>query len=769
MKRILQRVSVLSILTLLAILPLFSQQIDQITAITYNHKAVDFDDYRGSMVSYGDRVFISSVGRIQECQLSPSGELTQIASFEGAFFWDEPLLDTENSILYCFSETYAYNGATLSETISLMKFDLSTTPMTHIATMPILDDSYVLGPYMWGDFIAFIPMEIDDFVKILRMHKDTLLPAEPIVTNISSEEFSLFYIVCMKDNFLYICPENGGAVYLYDINADLLIGESSYQIDFPHPVFTARIADDKLFLTCENYIAVYDIADKANITLLYSVDNELGNRLVYLDAVLYDDHYLIATYLKNPIEPNGNGIHVYDVTDEENPVLAFTEDGIDTDGLNPCLAGDKLLTCMVTHIAIYDISAGFQKSIYGNYLADYHIKDEYVIENSRFSHEIKIYSLIEDTPNVITITLSDAEYNNYKIRDFQIVGNLLYTASFQKQVNFGDYHFNLDIYDITNGAAQRINRLPLPYAFTNYPYPYNIRVIGEYIILSSNDGRHMVYKFIHGELYLGDFFTGEIEYPSGYTSQQYLLAYSTSRQLEFWDVNNPLNVLSATQMPYYSSWLYLTQVDANTIFIYDNYLAYNANFYTVDDQYSISLTHTAEQALITNIYNGIATMFDPSNISNIIFATIENGVPRVIGQENFGLDAVNIYTFPQQHKMVVQSYAGIHVYDIEYTVSESDVVSKPLGAVLHSNYPNPFNPSTTISFEVPSPANVSISVYNVRGQKVRSLASGMYGAGVHSVVWNGCADDGRSVGSGVYFYRMVSGSFSEVKKMLLVK
>jgi len=102
-------------------------------------------------------------------------------------------------------------------------------------------------------------------------------------------------------------------------------------------------------------------------------------------------------------------------------------------------------------------------------------------------------------------------------------------------------------------------------------------------------------------------------------------------------------------------------------------------------------------------------------------------------------------------------------------VSDKDVVIAPTVSFLLGNYPNPFNPSTTIKFMLGGEMSVKIDVYNVRGQRVRSLVSGVYGAGSHTVVWNGCADDGVGVGSGVYFYHLVSGGVSEVRKMLLVK
>jgi len=102
-------------------------------------------------------------------------------------------------------------------------------------------------------------------------------------------------------------------------------------------------------------------------------------------------------------------------------------------------------------------------------------------------------------------------------------------------------------------------------------------------------------------------------------------------------------------------------------------------------------------------------------------------------------------------------------------LSDSDEVVVPMVTSLVGNYPNPFNPETVIRFTLAHAEVVAVDVYNIRGQKVRSLAGGMYEAGVHNVVWNGRDDDGRSVGSGVYFYRMVAGEYRGVRKMVLMK
>ncbi len=88
---------------------------------------------------------------------------------------------------------------------------------------------------------------------------------------------------------------------------------------------------------------------------------------------------------------------------------------------------------------------------------------------------------------------------------------------------------------------------------------------------------------------------------------------------------------------------------------------------------------------------------------------------------------------------------------------------------LSGNYPNPFNPTTTISYSIPSDGNVELIVYNIRGQKVKTLISGTQPTGVYNVTWNGKDENDRSVSSGVYLYKLRSSGKTAVKKMLLLK
>jgi hypothetical protein len=104
------------------------------------------------------------------------------------------------------------------------------------------------------------------------------------------------------------------------------------------------------------------------------------------------------------------------------------------------------------------------------------------------------------------------------------------------------------------------------------------------------------------------------------------------------------------------------------------------------------------------------------------------------------------------------------------TVALSGVAeSLPTSYSLGQNYPNPFNPSAEIPFALPADAHVELSVFNVLGQRVTTLVNADMPAGNHVVTWSGTDDQGQSVASGVYFYRMVTDDFTDARKMMLLK
>jgi streptogramin lyase len=95
-------------------------------------------------------------------------------------------------------------------------------------------------------------------------------------------------------------------------------------------------------------------------------------------------------------------------------------------------------------------------------------------------------------------------------------------------------------------------------------------------------------------------------------------------------------------------------------------------------------------------------------------------------------------------------------------VKEDEPELAPL--VLNGNYPNPFNAETTIKYTLYKPAKIKIEIYNVAGQRVQTLDSGMQDIGAHEIVW-----DSRAFSSGIYFYKLLSGNEINIGRMMLMK
>jgi hypothetical protein len=107
--------------------------------------------------------------------------------------------------------------------------------------------------------------------------------------------------------------------------------------------------------------------------------------------------------------------------------------------------------------------------------------------------------------------------------------------------------------------------------------------------------------------------------------------------------------------------------------------------------------------------------------------------------------------------------------DGEFLSAAVKVRTPPGELTLFQNHPNPFNPSTTISFYLPKPAHTTLTIYNVQGKRVKQLVDETRNFGLHEVVWDGRDERGNQTSSGVYFYRLSAGKKSITKKLTVLK
>jgi hypothetical protein len=158
------------------------------------------------------------------------------------------------------------------------------------------------------------------------------------------------------------------------------------------------------------------------------------------------------------------------------------------------------------------------------------------------------------------------------------------------------------------------------------------------------------------------------------------------------------------------------------------------------------------------IYRGEAEDFVPAP-GNLIHLTIESS----------WLDAVE-EGWRYYYKISAVDFSGNEsdAASPEVTTGE-DVPVVPESFALYQNVPNPFNPSTTIKFDLPCGASVKLCVFNAKGELVSTIVDRHMTEGHKEVTWAGKSDQGNAMASGIYFYRLVAGDFIQTKKMVLLR
>lgn len=130
-----------------------------------------------------------------------------------------------------------------------------------------------------------------------------------------------------------------------------------------------------------------------------------------------------------------------------------------------------------------------------------------------------------------------------------------------------------------------------------------------------------------------------------------------------------------------------------------------------------------------------------------------------------GVQIINLY--PNQY---YGNSPDMGFWETNFPVSNNDQITPAAtNPVLNQNYPNPFNPETAISFNLPKTGEMSLNIYNVKGQLVKTLINEIKTAGTHQIIWNGTDNSGYSVSSGLYYYKMTAGKYSATKKMIMMK
>ncbi|MDA3871881.1 MAG: T9SS type A sorting domain-containing protein, partial [Candidatus Marinimicrobia bacterium] len=197
------------------------------------------------------------------------------------------------------------------------------------------------------------------------------------------------------------------------------------------------------------------------------------------------------------------------------------------------------------------------------------------------------------------------------------------------------------------------------------------------------------------------------------------------------------------------------------------------------EAYEGVLVHIADQVTVASINQYDLTITDGTNnylldddcVPDSVFYIEYNSYAVIGGKDTVrasdlitGISGVSIFSYGT-HKIEIMKLADFE----EFVAVENHEPILPNNYALYQNYPNPFNPSTNIAFDLPNLSDVTIVVYNIRGQMVKVLTKDQFNAGHHVVRWNGMNRYGKRISTGVYIYRIMANNFVDVKKMVYLK
>ena len=222
--------------------------------------------------------------------------------------------------------------------------------------------------------------------------------------------------------------------------------------------------------------------------------------------------------------------------------------------------------------------------------------------------------------------------------------------------------------------------------------------------------------------------------------------------------------------------------ESSTEFGFFHYLLYNPMIYVAPDEINITLDPeelTYEELIVSN----------PG--SDVLFFEIE--VNYLSGDSWILLDTTYMYSLEAGEsnnisvpisstgltnttviaELIFENNAGPDVI-VPVTMIVNDSLSVALEIISEitqiSNHPNPFNPSTTIKFSIQNDSNVELTIFNIRGQKIKTFAQNEFTKGSHSLIWNGDDESNNPVSSGIYYYKLkINGKTEAAKKCLLLK
>jgi hypothetical protein len=754
--------------------------VTNILNITNPQIQFNYDVANNPIYSYGSKLIVSNFSKTEEYLILPDGQLEFVSYFDVS------------------SEYVQVSGDRLiipnrEPARGFFLFDLSVTPM-NLITYVDLWGIVNLGRY-WKDNTFYDDNNIYihcQFLNRIHLINKATGVYERYIAGIANYAFTYK----TGDIFLQVLRITGGlALQLHTQREDetFELISSMVRHDFGTDWTQIDVVDTKIIISTWTHLFITDISNPSNPVIVFSMP--LSRNLIsfyYTDDFLYtfDWNHNLMVYTRNNVG-NYQLIHtqrIHGITMGISPhSLHFVEPYL-------FLNGEVALY-------VFDTESGYDiVNRHGTvaYIPLISVSDDdmYYVEVDVFNTTQKIYSVL-DHRLIATLNYTHLSTAHYlpawptEFFDFRIIDDRLYVSTVINEICY------FDIFQLADQEAILINSIEVG----NTDRHFYLNIISNRVFLGNPlTNMTSVYELAEDNLDFLTSFSGRIQHPLATQPTSFILN-THGGSLLVRDLYMPSNILYQRQINNLTSpTVRIDYFDDNHFLSFVNETGNSSFIHFIDiSNNTYSLVGSLFEKFLTPLNWIIRAYVNDHFAPNISeFYTIREGELHLLYTLNYGNRSTTFnftYFFPERSKKVLATSGGIWVYDVEFeTVSDGDVVVEVQPVQLYSNFPNPFNPDTTIEFSIgaisTSPAkyghedmsatakgqleiatltHVSITIYNIKGQRVRNLVDGVYETGHHSVVWDGTDDNGRFVGSGVYLYRIDAGEFSATRKMVLIK
>ncbi len=598
-------------------------------------------------------------------------------------------------------------------------------------------------------------------------------PDEP--TPLGSITHSQIGAVTTLQNGVYVAETGTREIHRYQQQGNSLSYEGVWRIWQPDTYLNLLVRQNRLFVQLGDTLNVYGLGDDS-VPLLYAstlLGGEPNERM--LDIHILQDLLLVLRRRPNMFN---SSLHVIDFSDTLNPVYLYNNTAIEGAHVAGVVGNETLCAHPGGYgpwrLVLYDHDDLLEPNPAPVYLDSHQPSPSEVAVQWPFLYvkvlsNIEIYSIEDVTnPQLLTVYHHLDGVNDMKLQEDYLI---IKGQSTNALVDVSDPAHPEELFAV-QGCGQ--DRIPVHVQdgdlYVVKPFQYlvrydisELRTNGNVVAVDSLYNEQFSHKSVF------------------HVFRDSVLFMSYNRGLADWftvDVSTPgqMELLRHEQYPNQATYMKAGFVHGDSVTMVD--LGYKWFTYSFADPWNPELVSYVDVPAPQHEYYE-SWPWDLAKLGPYWLVSSHNNKPlyllRVDSSESPPISQVETFGYgwrfeADDHCLVYADRLAVHLLEFSTSKTPEDGIHANISLVplLHELYPNPFNPAVTVPLSLPQAMDIKLAVYNVQGQQVALLAAGQFGAGRHTLVWDGATEYGKAA-SGVYFVRLETEREVQTRRVFLVK